>query len=143
MAASRLPVELSGLPIFDRARNFAGYRGFGVCRDLDGLARLAALRRYEFFSGRRRAPTRPILSAPDIVAMPELAEDPPLHETPSDIETRLRRQNCLSRSSQRLSRRTDLETPWNSHPTDLEIHAVETPKNVVPFRPPGEPNRRR
>ncbi len=40
---ARLPVELSGLPIFDRARNFAGYRGFGVCRDLDGLARLAAL----------------------------------------------------------------------------------------------------
>ena len=32
----RLPVELSGLPVFDRARNFAGYRGFGVCRDLDG-----------------------------------------------------------------------------------------------------------
>ena len=32
------------------ARNFAGYRGFGVCRDLDGLARLAALRRYELFS---------------------------------------------------------------------------------------------
>ena len=47
---SRLPVELSGLPIYDRNRNFAGYRGFGVCRDLDGLARLAALRRYEFFS---------------------------------------------------------------------------------------------
>ena len=46
-----LPVELSGLPIFDRTRNFAGYRGFGVCRDLEGLARLAALRRYEFFGG--------------------------------------------------------------------------------------------
>jgi signal transduction histidine kinase len=30
----RLTVELSGLPIFDRAQNFIGYRGFGVCRDL-------------------------------------------------------------------------------------------------------------
>jgi signal transduction histidine kinase len=30
----RLPVELSGLPVFDRDRNFRGYRGFGVCRDL-------------------------------------------------------------------------------------------------------------
>jgi signal transduction histidine kinase len=30
----RLPIELSGLPIFDRDRNFRGYRGFGVCRDL-------------------------------------------------------------------------------------------------------------
>jgi hypothetical protein len=27
-------VELSGLPIFDRDRNFQGYRGFGVCRQL-------------------------------------------------------------------------------------------------------------
>ena len=39
-----LPVELSGLPIFDAARNFIGYRGFGVCRDFDAIARLAALR---------------------------------------------------------------------------------------------------
>ena len=39
-----LPVELSGLPIFDAARNFIGYRGFGVCRDFDALARLATLR---------------------------------------------------------------------------------------------------
>jgi PAS domain S-box-containing protein len=31
---SRLPVELSGLPVFDRERNFLGYRGFGVCRNV-------------------------------------------------------------------------------------------------------------
>ncbi|NWG25792.1 MAG: PAS domain-containing sensor histidine kinase [Pseudorhodoplanes sp.] len=30
----RLPVELSGLPIYDRDRAFRGYRGFGVCRDV-------------------------------------------------------------------------------------------------------------
>jgi signal transduction histidine kinase/PAS domain-containing protein len=39
----RLAVELSGLPIFDRDRNFCGYRGFGVCRDLapiNGLSRM-------------------------------------------------------------------------------------------------------
>ncbi|MBO0717105.1 MAG: PAS domain-containing protein, partial [Rhizobiales bacterium] len=41
-AELRLPIELSGLPVFDRDRNFRGYRGFGVCRDLariNGLAR--------------------------------------------------------------------------------------------------------
>jgi PAS domain S-box-containing protein len=37
----RLPVELSGLPVFDRERIFRGYRGFGVCRDLERLAALA------------------------------------------------------------------------------------------------------
>ncbi|HUC51370.1 MAG TPA: PAS domain-containing sensor histidine kinase [Xanthobacteraceae bacterium] len=31
----RLPVELSGLPVFDRDRTFRGYRGFGVCRDVE------------------------------------------------------------------------------------------------------------
>ena len=37
----RLPVELSGLPVFDRDRNFRGYRGFGVCRDLAQVTGLA------------------------------------------------------------------------------------------------------
>jgi PAS domain S-box-containing protein len=36
----RLPVEMSGLPVFDRDRQFAGYRGFGICRDLQRLAEL-------------------------------------------------------------------------------------------------------
>lgn len=29
----RLAIELSGLPVFDRDRRFAGFRGFAVCRD--------------------------------------------------------------------------------------------------------------
>ncbi len=37
----RLPIELSGLPVFDRDRNFRGYRGFGVCRDIDRINQLA------------------------------------------------------------------------------------------------------
>ena len=47
---SRLAVELSGLPIHDAQRNFVGYRGFGVCRDLEGLTRLDGLRSQEFFN---------------------------------------------------------------------------------------------
>jgi signal transduction histidine kinase len=41
----RLPVELSGLPVFDRDRLFRGYRGFGICRDLDRINHLARARR--------------------------------------------------------------------------------------------------
>jgi signal transduction histidine kinase len=40
-----LPVELSGLPVFDRDRDFRGYRGFGVCRDLARINHLARARR--------------------------------------------------------------------------------------------------
>src|SRR6185437_789128 len=36
-----LPIEMSGLPVFDRDRQFTGYRGFGICRDVDRLAALA------------------------------------------------------------------------------------------------------
>jgi PAS domain S-box-containing protein len=89
----RLPVELSGLPIFDQMGNFAGYRGFGVCRDLEGLTRLAAL---------RRAPTAELPG--------ETISNTPVSTIASDT----------------------------SPPTDLE-KPVDTPKNVVPFRPIGEP----
>ena len=37
----RLEAELSGLPAFDRNRAFRGYRGFGVCRDVSQVERLA------------------------------------------------------------------------------------------------------
>ncbi|NPU64798.1 PAS domain S-box protein [Bradyrhizobium sp. 83012] len=36
----RLVVELSGLPVLAEDKSHAGYRGFGVCRDLDALDRL-------------------------------------------------------------------------------------------------------
>lgn len=45
--SERLPVELSGLPVYDRDQNFTGYRGFGVCRDLEALTRLTRLRHDE------------------------------------------------------------------------------------------------
>ena len=38
---TRLAVELSGLPVFDRDRNFRGYRGFGVCRDVARINELS------------------------------------------------------------------------------------------------------
>jgi signal transduction histidine kinase/PAS domain-containing protein len=44
-ATQRLKIELSGLPIYDRHRNFIGYRGFGVCRDLEALTTVAQQRR--------------------------------------------------------------------------------------------------
>ena len=34
----RLPIEMSGLPVFDRDRQFEGFRGFAICRDAERLA---------------------------------------------------------------------------------------------------------
>ena len=131
---SHLPVELSGLPIYDRARNFAGYRGFGVCRDLDGLARLDALRRHEFLHHEcfNAAPTPDAVSHPAAAA--DLAEpSSPAAEPPavSDAVASAAAVESSAPASPETSKQTDLETP------------VETPnevlKNVVPFRPISEP----
>jgi PAS domain S-box-containing protein len=45
-SSERLKVEMSGLPIFDRARTFLGYRGFGVCRDIERINVLTQMRRH-------------------------------------------------------------------------------------------------
>jgi PAS domain S-box-containing protein len=129
---SRLPVELSGLPIYDRARNFIGYRGFGVCRDLDGLARLDALRHHELVDD---ATTRQATSSAAIAA--DLIQPLPA------AEPQAARDAVAAAAHPPSSASTSSET---SPPTDLET-PVETPKemlkemlkNVVPFRPISEP----
>jgi signal transduction histidine kinase len=45
-SSERLAVELSGLPVFDRDRRFAGYRGFGVCRDIGRINQLLRVLRH-------------------------------------------------------------------------------------------------
>lgn len=110
----RLPVELSGLPVFDRARNFAGYRGFGVCRDLARLSELAAGQHATLFHD-LPAP-RPL--AADVPHTPVPSADnapmPPREDAPSPVDA----------------------SP--SPPTDPDTildNVLETPQNVVPFRP--------
>ncbi len=131
----RLPVELAGLPIFDRERNFAGYRGFGVCRDLDGLTRLDALRRYEMFNP---PPMRQALSA-DVVSV-DVPADPPDHKAADLIgDATVADADVTASASPELPAPMTSET---SPPTDLETPVetpVEPPKNVLPFRPISDP----
>ncbi len=131
----RLPVELSGLPIHDRAANFAGYRGFGICSDLDGMARLAALRHDEFVS---HPPAPQTLSA--VIVQPKSAdivqtyigdslatELPAKPDVASSDTPESPTSNALEPNASETSPQTDLET------------AVDTPKNVLPFRPVSDP----
>ncbi|MET4330519.1 PAS domain S-box-containing protein [Bradyrhizobium sp. i1.15.2] len=116
-----LPVELAGLPVYDGDRNFAGFRGFGVCRDLDGLNRLDALRRFELLA-EPQAPQS--LSADMVEPEPEAPPppiEPPAPEPEPEPEAKL----------------PAPPTDANSHPTDPET-PVETPPNVLPFRAPGD-----
>jgi PAS domain S-box-containing protein len=133
----RLPVELSGLPIYDRARNFAGYRGFGVCRDLDGLARLSALRRYELFSD---PPPAPAPSSGLVQADPGQAT--PAAAPPAEREFAFQSKTPEPRTPEtsasiasETSPPTDLETPVETPNEALKNEAL---KNVLPFRPIGD-----
>ena len=105
-----LPVELSGLPIFDAARNFIGYRGFGVCRDFDALARLAALRLAEL-SGEMMTPQE-LSAAPS--AEPASVASPSSDELPEPIAARPLLQRLLLQASlQSLHIKTIWKRPWN------------------------------
>jgi signal transduction histidine kinase len=65
--SERLPVEMSGLPVFDRDRTYRGYRGFGVCRDLGRINQLLRVR-HERPIGFMPAPEAP--SASELDARP-------------------------------------------------------------------------
>ncbi|MHC2467948.1 PAS domain S-box-containing protein [Bradyrhizobium embrapense] len=139
----RLPVELSGLPVFDRSRNFAGYRGFGVCRDLDGLARLAALRRYEFFSGAiapkslsADAAPVPRTAAPPGPAAPPQDNPPPHAEPPPDM-TAAPPEELTEPSAAETSHQADPDHAVETHEEAQEARH-DTPQNVVPFRLAGD-----
>ena len=109
-SGARLPVELSGLPVFDRAHNFMGYRGFGVCRDLEGLARLAAQRRDEVLYS----------------AVPAASKDQWASATAPDSLT----PEVVATAEQKVKGETQ-----GTAVTDVP---VDTPQNVLPFRQANE-----
>ncbi|MDE5453310.1 PAS domain-containing protein [Bradyrhizobium sp. CSA112] len=155
-----LPVELSGLPIFDGARNFIGYRGFGVCRDFDRLARLAALRLAEL-SGEVAAPQEtpqesPAAPSPDPTGVASPSSDqlpePIAAETSHqrDLETPVEppkesleeNQQSLEESVEESAQESAKESAKESDKDAVTETATELPadplQNVVPFRVPGE-----
>jgi PAS domain S-box-containing protein len=69
----RLTIELSGLPSFDRERQFRGYRGFGVCRDVARINALARMRRI----AAETPPEAAVDQAPEEVPPPAPTESPP------------------------------------------------------------------
>ncbi len=84
----RLTVELSGLPVFDRDRSFRGYRGFGVCRDIDRINELARERRERPADVAPQTPP-PVVEAaavPLATAAPETSEESTAPDFTEQIE---------------------------------------------------------
>ncbi|TAH66015.1 MAG: PAS domain S-box protein [Rhodopseudomonas palustris] len=105
----RLAVELSGLPAQDYDGRYIGYRGFGVCHDLEALDRLAALRRGD---DQATAPLAQPLSAD----RPQAATAPSADHFESDAR---------------------LDAALLVPPTVPDM-PLDTPHNVLPFRPAND-----
>jgi PAS domain S-box-containing protein len=93
-AGGPLPIEMSGLPAFDRDRQFAGYRGFGICRDVDRLAALES-RRTQPAAPATQETTATVLSfaTPPAVETPALSpvERNAFHELGRELSDRLKK----------------------------------------------------
>jgi PAS domain-containing protein len=133
-----------------RRGNFIGYRGFGVCRDFDAIARLAALRLAEL-SGEMVTPQEPSAAPP---AEPASVASPSSDELPEPI--------AANTSAAETSHQKDLETPVEPPKETVEESVPEivsesvqeiakdaltetatalpadAAANVLPFRAPGE-----
>ena len=119
-----LPVDLSGLPIFDAARNFIGYRGIGVCRDFDAIARLAALRLAEL-SGEMVTPQEPS-AAPS--AEPASVASPSSDQLPEPIAAKT---SAAESSAAEPSHQKDLETPVEPPKEAVEEALEESVQEIV------------
>src|SRR5215472_13572768 len=121
----RLPVELSGLPVFDRERQFRGYRGFGVCRDLDRINHLARARR-----------ERPIgfMAPPDAVGEEAraIAVEPERPIAPESAPVENAASGAPNEPVAITPKEADGDAP--ARPERPSLNVVPAAANVVPFR---------
>jgi PAS domain S-box-containing protein len=123
-----LPVELSGVPTLDAEQHFAGYRGFGVCRDLSGLARLELLRRHGISISPPRGPSPPSGNVES-----EIASD---SADAKEIAAPVVAEHSRSTDPDHP---VDTQEPLAPAPPEAPAETLpETADNVLPFRPIGE-----
>ncbi|HEY2530051.1 MAG TPA: histidine kinase dimerization/phospho-acceptor domain-containing protein [Xanthobacteraceae bacterium] len=129
--SERLLVELSGLPAFDRARKFRGYRGFGVCRDVARINRLLRVRR-ESPAASTAVPGSPLNvallaeAAPGADALQSVAlASLPAGPSPHGLQP-------SAAGVARVEAPTEVPSPGSS--PSLALSVIPGATNVVPFR---------
>jgi PAS domain S-box-containing protein len=129
----RLPVELAGLPVFDRDRLFRGYRGFGVCRDIARINQLARLRRDRpigFVSPAESADAGPAPETPAAAPVVEAAAEPESPPTPAPV---------AAQAPEPAQAEAEVSAPPERPAPILAPVLAPVPAplsaNVVPFRP--------
>jgi PAS domain S-box-containing protein len=142
--SERLPVELSGLPVFEGTRSFRGYRGFGVCRDLARLAAIAAARRAPFEPPIAPEPTPDTVPAePPAETSAETASGTAPVDAPAAPETIEPAAESFPMAPVPPAEAAETAAPPPAAERP-QLTVVPPAKNVVPFRPgvPPAPEKR-
>jgi PAS domain S-box-containing protein len=93
--AERLPIEMSGLPVFDCERQFAGFRGFGICRDIDRLEALDRRRAHPPTEPKPAEPAAKVLPFPTAPALSP-GEHSAFQELARELSARLKKPSSES-----------------------------------------------
>lgn len=145
-SSERVAIEMSGLPTFDRERQFTGFRGFGICRaglrDIDTIAAPPTPKPAEAAPANVLA-FRPAEAPP---AAPPIAPAMPAAEPPSAPPTAEKPSLTASEHSnfEELARELNarLKAPNGKHPAPPEDDAPDfdtTPLIMPEPAPPASP----
>lgn len=83
-SSERVAIEMSGLPMFDRERNFTGYRGFGICRAGLRHAAPSAPHPAPPVTEAKVLPLRPVTPEPPVLPTPLIAPAPEPMQEPAE-----------------------------------------------------------
>lgn len=121
-----LTVEMSGLPVFDRERRFGGFRGFGVCRDVDRLKDLQSRRV-------QHAPAAPGEPAPKVLTFPTSPAPAPTLST--------REHSAFQELARELSARLRKTSGKIDSTVSRNVESAPVSPPAQPSRPPPSPTR--
>ncbi|MBS0536154.1 MAG: PAS domain-containing protein [Proteobacteria bacterium] len=136
----RVAIEMSGLPMFDRERNFTGYRGFGICRaglrDQAVVAPprpLSPLAEAKVLTLRPVTPEAPVLPTPPIA--PVIEPTPSAPATPSlsagetsNFEELARELNARLKGASRRAPSPDDTPDFGTEPLTMPLIPPPTPR---------------
>ena len=128
----RVAVEMSGLPVFDRERQFKGFRGFGICRNVSRLEEIHRLRKQTASASPSPIATEPeskVVTEPESKVLPfPSVPPPPVAEPVLSAREHSAFQELARELNERLKRA----------PAKTEIKAPSD-FDVEPFIPPAQP----
>jgi PAS domain S-box-containing protein len=130
-SSERLPIEMSGLPVFDRERQFTGYRGFGICRDVDRLAELERRRAQPVPAPVALPSEQPVAN---VLAFPTPPPPPPAESAPALSPGEHSAFQELARELSARLKKAPGKNGANGVPDDFGVEPF-----IAPAPPPAEP----